>query len=166
MSPVASAFLRKHAIIAVSGLLLAACASQGPGPGSSTMTPMAAPDIPPAVKPQEIAGRWGLAAFHKPDDRPRTEAAARNGCKQPYVIGLGSSGGVIMHMPDTAQPQELRVKGAPGNKTFIGPEGEAGSTQDREITSFDGRVMTIRFLDPEVAGRYGTQVYVRCAPRA
>ena len=38
--------------------------------------------------------------------------------------------------------------------------------QDREITSFDGRTMTVRFLDPEVSGRYGTQVYVRCAPRA
>ncbi len=164
MLPVASAFSLKSVTVVVSGLLLAACASQGPSP--STMAPVAAPEIPPAVKPQEIAGRWGLAAFHKPDDRTRTEAAARNGCRQPYVIGLGSSGGVIMHMPDTAQPQELRVKGAAGNKTFIGPEGEPGGIQDREITSFDGRVMTIRFLDPEVAGRYGTQVYVRCAPRA
>jgi hypothetical protein len=27
-------------------------------------------------------------------------------------------------------------------------------------------VMTVRFLDPEVSGRYGTQIYVRCAPRA
>lgn len=164
MLRVASAFPLKSAFVAVCGLLVAACASQGPNP--TTMTPMTGPDIPPAVKPQEIAGRWGLAAFHKPEDRPRTEAAARNGCKQPYVIGLGGNGGVIMHMPDTAQPQELKVKGAPGNKTFIGPEGEPGGIQDREITSFDGRVMTIRFLDPEVAGRYGTQVYVRCAPRA
>jgi hypothetical protein len=123
--------------------------------------------VPPAIKPQEITGRWGLAAFHKPDDRPRTETAARNGCKQPYVIGMGPGGGVMMHMPDSAQPTELRMKGAPGNKTFIGPPTEpAGSPQDREVTSFDGRVMTVRFLDPEVAGRYGTQVYVRCAPRA
>ena len=43
---------------------------------------------------------------------------------------------------------------------------DAGGMQDREITSFDGRTMTVRFLDPEVSGRYGTQVYVRCAPRA
>ncbi len=164
MSPVASTFSLKPIGVLVSGLLLAACASQGTGP--TAMAPAVAPEIPPTVKPQEIAGRWGLAAFHKPDDRPRTEAAARNGCKQPYVIGLGSNGGVIMHMPDTAQPQELRVKGAPGNKTFIGPAGEPGGIQDREITSFDGRVMTVRFIDPEVSGRYGTQVYVRCAPRA
>jgi hypothetical protein len=32
--------------------------------------------------------------------------------------------------------------------------------------SFDGRVMILRFTDVEVAGRYGTGVYVRCAPRA
>jgi hypothetical protein len=27
-------------------------------------------------------------------------------------------------------------------------------------------VMVLRYVDPEVAGRYGTGVYVRCAPRA
>ena len=36
--------------------------------------------------------------------------------------------------------------------------------QDREIISFDGRTMVLRWMDPEVAGRYGTGVYVRCAP--
>jgi hypothetical protein len=144
-------------------LAVAACAGQGTSP---TATPLAA-EVPPAIKPQEITGRWGLAAFHNPQDLKRTEAAARNGCRQPYNIALGPSGGVIMHMPDKAQPEELRLKGAPGNKTYIGPAGEpAGGMQDREITSFDGRTMTIRFLDPEVSSRYGTQVYVRCAPRA
>ncbi len=42
--------------------------------------------------------------------------------------------------------------------------------QDREIVSFDGRTMVLKWMDPEVAGRYGTGVYVRCAaegsPRA
>lgn len=145
-------------------LAVAGCAGSGNTP--TTMAPVAA-EIPPAIKAQEITGRWGLAAFHNPQDLKRTEAAARNGCRQPYNIGMGPSGGVIMHMPDKAQPEELRLKGAPGNKTFIGPAGEpAGGMQDREITSFDGRTMTVRFLDPEVSGRYGTQVYVRCAPRA
>lgn len=148
----------------VAALAVAACAGQGTSP--TTMSPVAT-EIPPAIKPQEITGRWGLAAFHNPQDLKRTEAAARNGCKQPYNIGMGPTGGVIMHMPDKAQPEELRLKGAPGNKTYIGPPGEpAGGMQDREITSFDGRTMTVRFLDPEVSGRYGTQVYVRCAPRA
>ena len=145
-------------------LAVAACAGSGNTP--TTMSPVAA-EVPPAIKPQEITGRWGLAAFHNAQDLKRTEAAARNGCRQPYNIGMGPSGGVVMHMPDKAQPEELRLKGAPGNKTYIGPAGEpAGGMQDREITSFDGRTMTVRFLDPEVSGRYGTQVYVRCAPRA
>ncbi len=145
-------------------LAVAGCAGSGNTP--TTVAPVAA-EIPPAIKAQEITGRWGLAAFHNPQDLKRTEAAARNGCRQPYNIGMGPTGGVIMHMPDKAQPEELRLKGAPGNKTYIGPPGEpAGGMQDREITSFDGRTMTVRFLDPEVSGRYGTQVYVRCAPRA
>ncbi|HWV44268.1 hypothetical protein [Pseudorhodoplanes sp.] len=145
-------------------LAVAGCAGSGNTP--TTTAPVAA-EIPPAIKSQEITGRWGLAAFHNPQDLKRTEAAARNGCRQPYNIGMGPNGGVIMHMPDKAQPEELRLKGGPGNKTYIGPAGEpAGGMQDREITSFDGRTMTVRFLDPEVAGRYGTQVFVRCAPRA
>lgn len=145
-------------------LAVSACAGSGNTP--TTMNPVAA-EVPPAIKPQEITGRWGLAAYHNQQDLKRTEAAARNGCRQPYNIGMGPSGGVVMHMPDKAQPEELRLKGAPGNKTYIGPAGEpAGGMQDREITSFDGRTMTVRFLDPEVSGRYGTQVYVRCAPRA
>ena len=145
-------------------LAIAGCAGQGTSP--TAMTPVTT-EVPPAIKAQEITGRWGLAAFHNPQDLKRTEAAARNGCRQPYNIGMGPSGGVVMHMPDKAQPEELRLKGAPGNKTYIGPPGEpAGGMQDREITSFDGRTMTVRFLDPEVSGRYGTQVYVRCAPRA
>jgi hypothetical protein len=144
-------------------LAVAGCAGSGNTP---SMSPVAT-EVPPAIKPQEITGRWGLAAYHNQQDLKRTEAAARNGCRQPYNIGMGPSGGVVMHMPDKAQPEELRLKGAPGNKTYIGPPGEpAGGMQDREITSFDGRMMTVRFLDPEVSGRYGTQVYVRCAPRA
>ena len=35
---------------------------------------------------------------------------------------------------------------------------------DREVMSFNGRVLVLRWLDPEVQGRYGTMVYVRCGP--
>lgn len=151
--------------IVVAAALLSGCASQGPvGPQSTA--PAVAPEMPPKIRAEEITGRWGLAAFHKPEDRARTEAAARNGCKQPYVISLGPSGGVMMHLADSAKPEELRMKGAPGDRTFIGPAGETPGIQDREIISFDGRVMLTRFVDPEVNGRYGTQVFVRCAPRA
>ena len=37
---------------------------------------------------------------------------------------------------------------------------------DREIVSFDGRVLMTRFIDKDASSRYGTMVYVRCAPRA
>ena len=84
----------------------------------------------------------------------------------PYVIGQGPTGGVMMYLADQSQLQELRLKGSTGGKNFIGPPGEAGGSQDREVVSFDGRVMVLRFTDPEIAGRYGTGVYVRCAPRA
>jgi hypothetical protein len=127
----------RFACIAAAALTVAGCANQGAT--TTTMAPMGAPEVPPTIKPQEITGRWGLAAFHNQSDLKRTEVAARNGCKQPYNIGMGPTGGVIMHMPDKTQPEELRMKGAPGNKTYIGPPGEpAGGMQDREITSFDG----------------------------
>ena len=29
---------------------------------------------------------------------------------------------------------------------------------------FDGRVMLLKFTNPEIDGRYGTGIYVRCAP--
>ena len=129
--------------------------------------PAAAPLIPPKIRAEEITGRWGLAAYHKETDRARTEAAARNQCKQPVVISMGPTGGVMMYLPDSSKLEELRMKGAAGNRTFIGASGdEAGGGQDREILSFDGRVMITRYTDPEINGRYGTSIYVRCAPRA
>jgi hypothetical protein len=82
------------------------------------------------------------------------------------MIGAGSSGGVIMHLADQATPQELRLKGSPSGKNYIGPPGPTPGEQDREIVSFDGRVLITRFTDKDAATRYGNMVYVRCAPRA
>src|SRR5436190_10933555 len=124
------------------------------------------PEMPGSIRSDEIVGRWGLASYHKPDDQKRTEAAARGQCKQPYVINSGPTGGVIMHLADEAQPQELRIKGSQGGKNYIGPPGPAGGEKDREIISFDGRVMITRFIDPDAATRYGMMVYVRCGARA
>ena len=152
---------------------LAACSTSGQMPnlfGPSQPEPPPQPEVvptlPPAFPPQNIVGRWGLAAYHKPEDRVRTENAARGQCRQPYVIGKGPTGGVIMHLADEATPQELRVKGSRSGKNYIGPAGPPGGPQDREIVSFDGRVLTTKFMDPDAATRYGTMVYVRCAPRA
>ena len=145
---------------------LGGCATSNPFPTPEPPpTAPQSPTLPPAFPPQDIVGRWGLAAYHKDEDRARTEAAAANQCKQPYIITLGATGGVMMHLADQATPTELRLKGAPGGKTYIGPEGDPpGSPQDREVVTFDGRVLILRWMDPEVQGRYGTMVYVRCGP--
>jgi hypothetical protein len=124
------------------------------------------PEMPASIRADEIVGRWGLASFQNPADRPRTEKMAREQCKNPYVIGAGSAGGVVMHLADQATPQELRLKGSPSGKNYIGPAGPTPGEQDREIVSFDGRVMITRFIDKDAATRYGNMVYVRCAPRA
>jgi hypothetical protein len=68
-------------------------------------------------------------------------------------------------LADQATPTELALKGAPGGKTYIGPRDEPpDSAQDRLVEQFDGRVLITRWVDPEVQGRYGTMVYVRCGP--
>lgn len=157
-------------VFALLALGLAGCAtSPFPSFGPTTPAPAPAPEVtptlPPAFPPQDIVGRWGLAAYHKEEDRARIEVAAANQCQQPYVISLGPRGGVMMHLADQSQAQELRLKGAPGGKTYIGLDGEPpGSAQDREVIAFDGRMLILRWMEPEVQGRYGTMVYVRCAP--
>jgi hypothetical protein len=152
-------------------LLLGACGGGMSLPSFSSEPtaapePGVAPEMPATIRADEIVGRWGLASYQNPNDRARTEAAARSQCKQPYVISAGSSGGVIMHLADQATPQELRLKGSPSGKNYIGPAGPTPGEQDREIVSFDGRVMVTRFTDKDAAVRYGNMVYVRCAPRA
>ncbi len=151
-------------------IFLGACSSMSMPSFSSNPAPApepgVAPEMPATIRSDEIVGRWGLASYQNPNDRARTEAAARAQCKQPYVIGAGTSGGVIMHLADQATPQELRLKGSPSGKNYIGPPGPAGDPQDREIVSFDGRVLITRFTDKDAATRYGNMVYVRCAPRA
>src|SRR5215470_17991717 len=162
----------RFALTLAGTLALAGCAGSSSNwgfGGSSQPEPVAvqppsAPEIPATIRASEVIGRWGYAAFHKPEDRPRTENAARAQCGHPFVIGQGPTGGVMMYLADQSQLQELRLKGGPGGKNYIGPAGPTPGPQDREITSFDGRVMLMVFVDPEVSGRYGTGVYVRCAP--
>jgi hypothetical protein len=154
------------AVSAFAGLVLGAC-STAPGPqvdAGPSVAPQ--PEMPARVRAAEIVGRYGYASFHDAKDRARTEANARGQCKQPFVIGQGPSGGVMMYLADSTTPQELRLKGTQSGKDYIGPAGETPGPQDREILSFDGRVLLLKYVDPEVDGRYGTGVFVRCAPRA
>jgi hypothetical protein len=162
-------------LVVLAALQLAGCASQQfslGGFGSSSPEPAPAPSgggpaLPASIPAQDLVGRWGLAAYHKDEDRARTEAAARGQCKQPYNIGRGPSGGVVMHLADQSQPQELMLKGGPDGKNYVGPPDEpAAGQRDREIVAFDGRVLVLRWMDQEIAGRYGTSVYVRCGADA
>src|SRR5436305_14124134 len=161
-------------LASLAAMLLTGCASQQFSFGGGTSEPPpaapAATLLPASIPAADLVGRWGLAAYHKDEDRPRTEAAARGQCRQPYNIGRGPRGGVIMHLADQAQPTELSLKGGADGHNYIGPPEEPAPGQpDRELVPFDGRVLVTRFTDPEVAGRYGTSVYVRCgaetAPR-
>ena len=133
---------------------------------SASLEPGVALDMPATVRADELVGKWGLASYQNPADRTRTEGQAKAQCKQPYVIGAGTTGGVVMHLADQATPQELRLKGSQSGKNYIGPAGPAGGEQDREIVSFDGRVLVTRFMDKDAATRYGNMVYVRCGARA
>ena len=151
-------------LLALSALAVSGC-STTPSPQVAASGPPE-PEIPARVRPTEIVGRWGYAAYHKPEDRTRTEANARGQCKQPYVIGQGTGGGVMMYLADSSELQELRLKGSTGGRDYIGPAGRTPGPQDREIVSFDGRVMVLKYVDAEVDGRYGTGIFVRCAPRA
>jgi hypothetical protein len=142
-------------------LWLGGCATQQQS--APEIAEPAVQSLPPAFPPKDLVGRWGLAAYHVESDKPRIEAAAQQACGNPYVISLGPSGGVMMHLPDQSTPSELALKGAPGGKTYIGPrEDPPGSAQDRLVEQFDGRILITRWIDAEVQGRYGTMVYVRC----
>jgi hypothetical protein len=154
----------------VLALALAGCASSsgpfGGAPAPAAQPPMAANAPPaPGIGAQDLVGRWGFASYHNEADRARTIAQARAQCGHPYVINRAGAGGVMMHLADQQQPVEMVTKGGSDGKRYIGPPGPAGDANDREIVQFDGRVMILKWLDPEVAGRYGTSVYVRCGPR-
>ena len=148
---------------ALSAFALSACTTNTAPPPDASAAPMGQPAIASKYRPEEVVGRWGYGAFHKDEDLARTAAAARGQCGQPVEITRGPNGGVMMYLADSAQLQELQLKGSASGKNYIGPPGDAGGAQDREIVSFDGRSMVLRWMDPEVAGRYGTGVYVRCA---
>jgi hypothetical protein len=154
------------AVVLLAGLpMLAGCSSFGSigNPfASAAAVPPAAPIVPPSVRAEEIVGRWGLASYHRDQDRARTEVAAKSQCTQPYKIEASSSGGVMMLGHDNPQIQDMTLKGSVEGKTYVGPGGDPAGTDDREVVSFDGRVLILKWVDPEVAGRYGNMVLVRC----
>ena len=157
--------------VLAAGLLLGGCSNYSlpsfSGGSADTPPPLAgAAAMPSKYASEEFVGRWGFTSYQKEADRARTINTARGLCRSPYVIAKGPGGGVMMHLADDRQPSELRLKGSSDGRNYIGPDGDAGQPQDREIVSFDGRVLVTRYIDPDAAKRYGNMVYVRCTPRA
>jgi hypothetical protein len=158
--------------VVATSLLLAGCGSFSMPSfnfGSSEAPPPPPPEaalMPSRYSPEEFVGRWGFTSYQKEADRARTVKTAGGLCRSPYVIAKGPGGGIMMHLADQRQPTELRLKGSPEGKNYIGPPNDpGGSAQDREILSFDGRVLITRYVDPDAANRYGNMVYVRCSAR-
>ncbi len=155
---------RLVASVALCALALLSCTTNQPPVEAAPPIAPIVPEIPASIRAEEVVGRWGYGSFHRPEDLPRTENAARSQCGQPVVIERGPTGGVLMYLADSDKLQELRLKGSQSGKNYIGPPGPAGGPEDREMVSFNGRTMVLRWMNPEVAGRYGVGVYVRCAP--
>ncbi|BAF86424.1 MULTISPECIES: hypothetical protein [Azorhizobium] len=147
------------AAVTCAGLLLAACATtEAPPPPPPPGPPQYTSPIPAS----SLVGRYGLAAYHRPEDAGRTEAQARAQCSNPYIITAGPNGGVMMYLADDPKLTEVVSKAA-GGPTYIGPpEDAAGDVRDRQVLRWDGHVLVLKWVDPEVNKRYGTMVYVRC----
>jgi hypothetical protein len=110
----------------------------------------------------QLVGRWGLAAYFRQGDAAQVRAAAAAQCGAPYVIAKGPSGGVMLHRPDESRASEHVIRSPLLGKSVIGPVSDTSGARDREIVSFDGTTLVLRWLDESVANRYGTMVFVRC----
>ena len=99
--------------------------------------------LPASIPAADLVGRWGLAAYHKDEDRARTEAAARGQCKQPYNIGRGPGGGVdhASCRPVAADRADAQGRRRTARTTSASPMSRPAAQRDREIVSFDGRVL-------------------------
>lgn len=152
--------LRKFAAsAALLGLLyLAGCTSPSmTGPEPTT----AAPPLPP-ISSDDLVGKWGLGSFREEKDLQRTTDEARRFCSNPYIITKGPNGGVMMYLADQSTPSELFVRSV-GGRVYIGPPNQPpGGLKDRQVMSFENGVLVTAWVDPSVATRYGTMVFVRC----
>jgi len=120
------------------------------------------PSLPSTVSADSLVGKWGVAAYHRDSDRPRTEGEARRQCSNAYTIKRGPNGGVIMHLADEAEPQELVLKGSASGVTYLGLPGPAATASDREIVTISDNSFTVKWVSPDNSTRYGTMVYIRC----
>jgi hypothetical protein len=150
-------------LLAVSAVALVAASLAGCN-SSQTADPgvQGVPSVPSTISPDALVGRWGVAAYHRDSDRPRTESEARRQCSNPYVIKKGPNGGLMMHLADEAEPRELVLKGSASGVTYLGLPGPAATSSDREIVSVSENSFTVKWVSPDNSTRYGTMIYIRC----
>jgi hypothetical protein len=150
-------------LLAFSAVALVAASVAGCN-SSQTVDPgvQGVPSVPSTISPDSLVGRWGVAAYHRDSDRPRTESEARRQCSNPYVIKKGPNGGLMMHLADESQPQELVLKGSASGVTYLGLPGPAATASDREVVSVSENSFTVKWVSPENSTRYGTMIYIRC----
>lgn len=133
---------------------------------SSVMAPSAPAPAPAQVSitADELVGKWGLAAYRVETDLARTQAEAKRACSNPYIIGKGATGGVTMHLADQPVAQEVILKSGADGRVYIGPQNKPpGDRLDRQVLSYGDGVLVAQWVDPAVATRYGTMVFVRCS---
>ncbi len=160
--PISTPSTRRFFLVAASlfTVALAACNSnQSIDAGAQ----QGVPATPSKIASDKLVGRWGVAAYHQDSARQRTEAEARRQCSNPYTIKAGQNGGVIMHLADQSEPQELFLKGSASGSTYLGPAGMAAVAADREIVAISDNSFTIKWVSPDNSSRYGTMVYIRCS---
>jgi hypothetical protein len=144
------------ALVSLASALAAGCAE----------TPPPAPAVvAPAISPDQLVGKWGLASYRKEADRERTIKEALAQCNKPYVINKGPNGGVMMYLADQPTLSELVLKPGKDGSTYLGPPGDAGTADDRQVLDVDPNSFTTVWVDPDNASRYGTMVYERCGKR-
>lgn len=147
---------------------LAACSNltqpAAPPPAAAipeATVPGAPPAAPVVISAGDLVGSWGLTSFTTDAGYEKALAEGRNACSNPYVIAAGANGGVMMYLADQSVASEVFIKTG-GGRVFIGPHGQPGDRRDREITSASGGVVIMKWVDPSVAKRYGTMIFVRC----
>jgi hypothetical protein len=151
------------AILVAGAIGLSACSTTDIAGGATVATLPIPPGPPVVVDVALLPGKYGLASYRDEKDRARTQAEAKSACGNPYVIAAGPQGGVLMHLPDQAQPTEVFIKTTPDGRSLIGPRGAIGLPQDRVVMYFQGGVLITEWVDPSVKERYGTLLFVRCA---
>ncbi len=157
------AFSRLAASILLTGL--AACTSTSP---TTSLQPQAAAPTPPPpavvqITTASLPGNYGLASYHRAEDRERTLKQAKIACRNPYKMTAGANGGVVMHAPGQPGPAEFFVKKDNAGRSYIGPKGEAAGPNDQRVLSYDNGTLVTEWTSGRLKTVYGTMVYVPCA---